>query len=94
MEADTAQGQLYFEQGKPGFKKRKIEVFQDKLAEVITSRALRTDKGVFLHCLTNGFLPRVAKDVYVRLRDDGALKNPKATFSPLFRGCNEVTTQN
>lgn len=79
MEADTAQGQL-FEQGKPGFKKRKIEVFQDKLAELIGSRALKTDNDVFEHCLTNGFLPRVAKDVYIRLRDDGVLKNPKASF--------------
>jgi hypothetical protein len=41
---------------------------------------LMTDKEVFLHCLTNGFLPRIAKDVYIRLRDDGILKNAKATF--------------
>jgi three-Cys-motif partner protein len=80
MEADTAQGQLYFEQGKSGFKKRKIEVFQDKLAELITSRSLGTDKDVFLHCLTNGFLPRVAKDVYIRLRAAGVLKNSRATL--------------
>jgi hypothetical protein len=80
MEADTVQGQLYFEHGKPGFKKRKIEVCREKLAELIKSRALKTDKDVFLHCLTNGFLPRIAKDVYMRLREDGVLKNAKATL--------------
>jgi len=80
MEADTAQGQLYLEQGGPGFKKRKTEVFQEKLAELIRARLLRTDKDVFLHCLTNGFLPRIAKDVYIRLRDAGVLKNTKAEF--------------
>jgi hypothetical protein len=41
---------------------------------------MNTDADVFLHCLTNGFLPRVAKDVYIRLRDDAVLKNAKATF--------------
>lgn len=80
LEADTAQGELYAEQGKPGFKQRKIEAFQGKLLELIRSRELRTDKDVFLHCLTNGFLPRVAKDVYMRLRNDGVLKNAKAVF--------------
>jgi three-Cys-motif partner protein len=80
MEADTAQGEMYFEQGKTGFKKRKVEVFQEQLAELITNRTLSTDKAVFLHCLINGFLPRVSKDVYTRLRDTGVLKNAKATF--------------
>jgi hypothetical protein len=80
MEADTAQGQLYVEHGKPGFKKRKIEVFLEKLAEQIKSGSLKTDRDVFLYGLTNGFLPRIAKDVYMRLRDDRVLKNAKATF--------------
>jgi hypothetical protein len=80
MESDTAQGEMYFEEGKTGFKKRKIEVFQERLSEFIRNGTLRTDKTVFLHCLTNGFLPRVAKDVYIRLREDGVVKNAKATF--------------
>lgn len=78
MEADTAQGQFYFDQGKPGFKKRKMEVFQEQLSESIRSGRLKTDADVFLSCLTNGFLPRVANDVYIRLRDAGVLKNAKA----------------
>ena len=80
MEADTVQGQLYVDEGKPGFKKRKVELFQDTLSGSITARQLRTDANVFLHCLTNGFLPRVARDVYIRLRDSRVLKNAKATF--------------
>ena len=80
MEADTAQGEMYFDQGKTGFKKRKVEVFQERLKHMIASGRLKTDDAVFLCCLENGFLPRVAKDVYIRLRDDGVLKNPKATF--------------
>jgi three-Cys-motif partner protein len=80
MEADTAQGQMYFDQGKTGFEKRKVEVFQEQLSELITNRTLTTDKAVFLHCLTNGFLPRVSKDVYTRLRDSGVLKNARETF--------------
>jgi hypothetical protein len=83
MEADTAQGQFYFEQGKPGFKKRKVEVFQEKLSELIRTGALGTDKDVFLHCLTNGFLPRVAKDVYRRLHND-LLKNTRDDFPRCF----------
>jgi hypothetical protein len=80
LEADTAQGEMCFEQGKTGFKKRKVEVFQAQLSELIADRTLTTDKAVFLHCLTNGFLPRVSKDVYMRLRAGRVLKNAKATF--------------
>ena len=80
MDGDTAQGQLYLEQGGPGFKKRKTEVFQEKLAELIRARALRTDKDVFLHCLTNGFLSGVAKDVYARLHKSNILRNSRPTF--------------
>jgi hypothetical protein len=80
IEADTAQGQFLFDQGKAGFKKRKVEVFQERLWDLIKSRSLKTDADVFLHCLTNGFLPSVVKDVYIRLRADGLLKNAKANF--------------
>jgi hypothetical protein len=80
MEADTAQGEMYFDQGKTGFKKRKVEMFQEMLAEQIKSGALATDKAVFLHCLTNGFLARVAKDVYQRLHNDRLLKNIRDDF--------------
>ena len=68
-----------FEHGTSGFKKRKVEVFQERLKHLIASGQLKTEDAVFLCCLENGFLPRVAK-VYVRLRDDGVLKNPKARF--------------
>ena len=80
LEQDTAQGIMDFEQGTTGFKKRKVEVFQERLKHMIASGRLKTDDAVFLCCLENGFLPRVAKDVYIRLRDDGVLKNLKATF--------------
>lgn len=80
IESDTAQGEMYFEEGKTGFKKRKIDVFKERLSELIRNGTLRTDKAAFLHCLTNGFLPRVTKDVYIRLRENGVLKNAKATF--------------
>ncbi len=80
LEQDTAQGIMDFEQGTTGFKKRKVEAFQERLKHMIASGRLETDDAVFLCCLENGFLPRVAKDVYIRLRDDGVLKNPKATF--------------
>jgi three-Cys-motif partner protein len=80
LEQDTAQGIMDFEQGTTGFKKRKVEVFQERLKHMIASGRLKTDDAVFLCCLENGFLPRVAKDVYIRLRDDGVLKNSKATF--------------
>ena len=76
MESDTAQGQIYFERRQAWIKKRKIEVFQEKLSELVATRALTTDKDVFLHCLTSGFLPRIAKDVYCA-REDGLLKNEK-----------------
>lgn len=80
MEADTAQGEMYFDQGKTGFKKRKVEVFQDKLSEFIEFRESTTDQDVFLYCLTNGFLPRVAKDVYQRMQREGFLKNDRNNF--------------
>jgi hypothetical protein len=84
MESDIVQGEMNFETGKPGFKKRKVELFQERLASLIKAREKKTDKDIFLHCLTNGFLPRVAKDVYIGLRDDGVLKNAK----PIFPRCS------
>ena len=80
MESDTVQGEMYFDQGRTGFKKRKGELFQEKLSNLIKSHGVVTDKEVFLHCLTNGFLPRVARDVYQRLRDDGLLKSARDDF--------------
>jgi three-Cys-motif partner protein len=80
MESDTAQGEMYFEEGKTGFKKRKIEIFQEQSSDLIKDGTLSTDNAVFLHRLTSGFLPRVTKDVYICLRDDGVLKNAKAMF--------------
>jgi len=80
MEADTAQGEMYFDEGRTGFKKRKVEVFQQQLSELITSGVLTTDKAVFLHCLTNGFLSGVAKDVYARLHKSNILRNSRPTF--------------
>jgi three-Cys-motif partner protein len=41
---------------------------------------LATDRSVFLHCLVNGFLPRVAKDVYKRLHEKGAVKNDRGNY--------------
>jgi len=80
MELDTVQGVMDFEKGTTGFKKRKVELFQEKLVNLIKSQVLTTDKAVFLHCLVNGFLPRVAKDVYIRLRDANLLRNSRTTF--------------
>jgi three-Cys-motif partner protein len=80
MEPDTVQGEMYFDTGKTGFKKRKIEIFQDKLAALIKSGELATDQAVFLHCIVNGFLPRVAKDVYAELSANGLLKNNRKDY--------------
>jgi three-Cys-motif partner protein len=80
LEKDTAQGLMDFDQGTTGFKKRKVEVFQDKLVDLVSGGSLKGDDAVFRYCLVNGFLPRVAKDVYTRLRDHGVLKNAKTTF--------------
>lgn len=80
MEPDTVQGEMYFDTGKTGFKKRKIEVFQDELAALIKSGKLATDQTVFLHCLVNGFLPRVTKDVYAQLSTENLLKNARDDY--------------
>jgi three-Cys-motif partner protein len=80
LEQDTAQGLIDFEKGTTGFKKRKVEVFQDSLADSIAAGKLKDDDAVFRYCLVNGFLPRVVKDVYTSLRDTGVLKNAKASF--------------
>jgi hypothetical protein len=80
MEGDTRQGMLLLPDGGTGFKKRKVEVFQERLAGLIERGELATDKAVFLHCLINGFLPRVAKDVYTRLTNCGLLKNLRKTY--------------
>ncbi len=80
MEGDTRQGMLLLPDGGTGFEKRKVEVFQDQLAGLIERGELTTDKAVFLHCLINGFLPRVAKDVYTRLKNRGLLKNLRKTY--------------
>jgi three-Cys-motif partner protein len=80
LEHDTVQGLMDFDKGTTGFKKRKVEVFQDKLGDLISASKLKSDEAVFRHCLVNGFLPRVVKDVYIRLRDSGVLKNSKTNF--------------
>lgn len=80
MERDMLQGEMYFDTGKTGFKKRKIEVFQDKLAASIKSGELATDQAVFLHCLINGFRPSVAKNVYAQLGADDLLKNSRRDY--------------
>ncbi len=80
MESDIVQGEMYFDTGKTGFKKRKIEIFQEKLAALIKSGELATDQAVFLHCLVNGFLPRVANDVYAQLSADDLLKNVRTDY--------------
>lgn len=80
MEAEAAQGQMFFEQGRTGFKKRKIEAFQEKLGQFIQFRGQTSDQDVFLYCLTNGFLPRVAKEVYERMRREEFLKNDRKNF--------------
>ena len=80
MEAETRQGLLLFPEGKTGFKKRKVELFQDEMESLIQSGKLAADQNVFLHCLINGFLPRVAKDVYAKLNASGALKNTRTDF--------------
>ena len=80
MEADTIQGEMDFELGKAGFKKRKVESFEQSLAQLIESHELATDKEVFLHCLIGGFLPRIAKKVYGELHKRGLLKNSRGSF--------------
>src|SRR5207249_2532022 len=44
MESDTVQGEMYFDQGRTGFKKRKGELFQEKLSNLIKSHGVMTDK--------------------------------------------------
>ena len=80
LEQGTSQGEMDFDLGTAVFKKRKVEVFQDALSQKVTSGSLKMDADVFLHCLTNGFLPRVAKDVYDNLRNSGVLRNPRAAL--------------
>ena len=80
LEQDTDQAVIDFEFGGMVFKKRKVEIFQDKLLDLISAGKLKTDEAVVLHCLVNGFLPRISKNVYIRLRNDGVLKNAKTTF--------------
>ena len=77
LEAECAQGQLFGEEGQSGFKKRKLEIFQDEVERLIESRTLITDADVFLHCVSNGFLPsRVAPVVFARMRKAGVLEGP------------------
>jgi hypothetical protein len=80
LEEDTDQAVIDFEFGGMVFKKRKVEIFQDKLVDLISAGKLKTDEAVVLYCLVNGFLPRVSKNVYIRLRNDGVLRNAKTTF--------------
>ncbi|MDQ6760388.1 MAG: hypothetical protein M3Z32_11075, partial [Acidobacteriota bacterium] len=80
MEADTIQGEIDFESGRTGFKKRKVKIFQEELLNAINVGTLATDQAVFLYCLTNGFRPRVAKEVYVKLRETKVLKNLPAEW--------------
>lgn len=93
LEHDTVQGLMDFEKGTTGFKKRKVEVFQNNLADLIRVGKLKSDDAVFRYCLVNGFLPRVVKDVYVWLRDTGALKNARTNFPRCSVGAMKAPRQ-
>jgi three-Cys-motif partner protein len=80
IEQDIGQGLIDFERGTTGFKKRKVELFQEALSSEIVAGVHKSDGDVFLHCLTNGFRPRAAKEVYAKLRNDGFLKNARDQF--------------
>lgn len=80
IEHDVGQGLIDFEQGTTGFKKHKLELFQEILSREILAGVYKSDSEVFLHCLTNGFQPRAAKDVYIGLRVAGLLKNARDRF--------------
>jgi three-Cys-motif partner protein len=80
LEPSAIQTEMDFDRGTVLYRKRKVEVFQEKLQQLISSGELSTDDAVFRYCLINGFLPRVAKNIYTHLRDTGVLKNPKLTF--------------
>lgn len=80
IEQDVGQGLIDFERGTTGFKKRKVELFQEALFREILAGVHKSDSAVFLHCLTNGFQPRAAKDVYSKLRNGGLLKNARDHF--------------
>ena len=80
LEQETQQGWIDFDSGTPAYAKRKLEVFQEELANRVRAREFRTDGDVALHCLTSGFLPRAAKPLYRALRKSGVLKNVRDTF--------------
>jgi len=71
---------MEFDSGRTGFKRRKVEVFQEELLTAIQAGTLATDQAVFLHCLTNGFRPRVAKEVYAKFRENKVIKNVPAKW--------------
>jgi three-Cys-motif partner protein len=80
LESREVQGEMNFESGSTVFRKKKVEAFRNRLDQFIKLREQKSDQDVFLYCLTNGFLPRVAKDVYERMRRDGFLKNDRKNF--------------
>ena len=56
IEVDAGQGDLLTRT----FKRRRVEVFADNLADRIENREFKADGDVALHCIVNGILPSKA----------------------------------
>lgn len=56
-------------------KPKKVEIFENELAEKIINQTLKTDKEIYLFTITNGFLPSHAKVVIKSLVDKNKIIN-------------------
>ncbi len=62
-------------------KPNKVEVFEQELEELLRNKYFKTTKEIYLHVLSNGFLPRHAKPVIKKLIESNVLQRAAYTLS-------------
>jgi hypothetical protein len=62
-------------------KSKKLEEFESNLFEMVKNRILTDDRSIYLHCITNGFLPKHANVVLEKLRKKHVIKKTELNIS-------------
>ena len=60
---------------------KKVEVFENELAEKICNGFLKTDREIYLFTITNGFLPSHAKEVIKSLQTKNKIEKTSLNLS-------------
>lgn len=80
-------GQMYFlDLGKP----KKLQVFEDRLRDLVPEKTLTTFSEVYRYALSEGFLPKHAREFLKKMMKDGLL--PKQSICLSYDSCRSTVS--